>query len=561
MLMRADAVSPLRVLIITVVLLFPATVLAWGPKGHQIVGQLAQEELSPAAAGQVQHLLGGATLASVANEPDAWRSQHPETGPWHFTDIPTTEDSFLASRDCKGECSGNCPLTECVVARIAHFQRVLADPNESDDERREALIYLTHFVGDIHQPLHAAARFFPDGSDDHGGAITVTFFGQVFQFGEKKWKLHAVWDSGMINRTGLTVTDYVAFLADQQLGNRTVAELQAGTPEDWANESHALAVSNAYVIPANKRLGSTYQNRNEPVVDEQLLRAGLRLRGLLEDALGAPEALAEAADGTFRPPCDPFPLILPNPTAFLADDAHADCGNAGAPSDDPHDQQNRSKNNLCASGERTEVTPFTLLALQEETDDRGITTLPSDRSVLQDLRTTTNGDAVGEGTLVMMTGWLLRAKGTGAESVNCGATKVAQTDIHLAIAKDPFETNECYSATAEMIPHYRPEEWRPGAFHFLSKLKPKKKNASDTLEYTDYDTNARPPVRVTGHLFFDGSHKVCDGGTPRSGQPPRYANWEIHPVYNLEVCTAADVATCTVTNDAVWVSFTNWEPQ
>jgi hypothetical protein len=551
-----------RLIALLMAFLPTASVLAWGPRGHQIVGALAQRDLSPAAAAQVAALLGAESLASVANLPDDWRPDHPETAPWHFADIPTTETSFVPSRDCTDQtCTGNCPTDACVVAKILHFEQVLADTTNSVAVRREALTYLTHFVGDIHQPLHTAARFNPDGTDDSGGAITVTFFGQVIHYGTKKWKLHAVWDSGMINHTGLDVDAYVDYLADQQLGHRTVAELQVGTPEEWANESHALAISYAYVIPSNKRLGAAYQNRNEPVVDEQLLRAGLRLRRLIEQALGNANGIHTLdAPGTFHPPCSPFPLVLANPSTFADDDTHEDCGNAGVPTDDAHRQQNQAKNNLCATAPRVTVTPFTLLALQETTDDQHIAGPPANRAVLADLRTTTDGMAVGEGTLVVLTGWLLRAKGTGAESVNCGATSVAQTDIHLAIAKDPFETNECYSATAEMIPHHRPESWHPGAFHYLAKLKPKKKNSSDTLEYTDYATNDRPPVRVTGQLFFDGSHKVCDGGTPRSGQPPRYANWEIHPVYNFEVCTASDYAQCTPTNDSVWTSVENWEP-
>jgi len=156
----------------------------------------------------------------------------------------------------------------------------------------------------------------------------------------------------------------------------------------------------------------------------------------------------------------------------------------------------------------------------------------------------------------MMTGWLLRAKGTSPESVNCGASDAEHTDIHLAISQDPTETNECFSNTAEMIPHYRPAAWTPSAFHFLAKLKPKKTNG--TIEYTDYDTDSRPPVRVTGQLFFDGSHKVCNGGTSLKGEPARFSNWEIHPVYNIEVCTAANTDECDVDNDDIWENFTTW---
>lgn len=283
-----------------------------------------------------------------------------------------------------------------------------------------------------------------------------------------------------------------------------------------------------------------------------------RLALILLIALIVPVTLAQPpATKAFQPSCAAIPITLPHPTTFAAVDGvdTGDCGMTGEPADAPHDLQNTAKDNLCASGTRAEITEVTLRALQKASSK--ITVLPASRTSLPH-RTTSNGDRVGDGSLVMMTGWLLRAKGTGAESVNCSATDAQHTDIHLAIAQDPTETNECFSSTAEMIPHYRPSAWTPSTMHFLAKLKPKKRNKNDTLEYTDYDTDNRPPVRVTGQLFFDGSHKVCNGGTALTGQPPRYSNWEIHPVYNLEVCTAANMDDCTVDNDDVWTNFTTW---
>jgi hypothetical protein len=271
-------------------------------------------------------------------------------------------------------------------------------------------------------------------------------------------------------------------------------------------------------------------------------------------------AAVPAFGAAFKPKCDAVPIALPHPTVFERRSGvdTGDCGVIGEPEDNAHKLQNTAKNNLCAAGDRTEVTDVTLVALQEAT--ASITDVPTSRTKLPH-RTTTNGDEVGEGSLVMMRGWLLRAKGTSPESVNCQASDVAHTDIHLAISQDPTETNECFSNTAEMIPHYRPADWSPSAFHFLAKLKPKKKNKNDTIEYTDYDTDARPPVRVTGQLFFDASHTVCDGATPLKGQPARFSNWEIHPVYNIEVCMAANADDCDIDNDDVWENFTTWNQQ
>jgi hypothetical protein len=527
---------------------------AWGVKGHQIVARFAEQELSVSTRDRVKLLLGGASLQSIANEPDAWVNARPETRPWHYVDIPTTETNYDAQRDCTEGCA-MCAATECVIARITSFQAILADTTKPASERREALIFLTHFVGDLHQPLHTAAQFFSNGSDDRGGGtVKVTWFGQTFQYEDKKWSLHSVWDSGIINQTGLSVTEYVHYLAEEQVGDRSMASIATGTVEDWANEAHQIAVDSAYDIPTTRKLGSTYQRRNEPVVDEQLLRAGARLARLIEEALG--DHTATTASVTAGRCTTPRPL--PNRTTFTAvtgvDDG--DCGDLGDATEEAKQAQNRAKNNLCATNNPIPITPVTLSALQEASAT--ITKPPKDRSRLPG-RTTTNGDEIREGTLVVMTGWVLRAKGTGAESVNCAATQTNATDIHLSIAQDPKETNECYAATVEMIPHYRPAEWRVSAFHYLAKLKPQKKNG--TLEYTDYETNKRPPVRVTGQLFFDASHRVCKGGNAIGGQPARYSNWEIHPVYNFEVCTAADHNQCVVDDDTVWTSLTDWQHQ
>jgi hypothetical protein len=98
------------------------------------------------------------------------------------------------------------------------------------------------------------------------------------------WNLHAVWDDAIIAHTGLTVSAY----ADHLLAGPQPANATKGTTVDWVNAAYKLAKTNAYVIPAKKPapLGKAYYTKNLPVVDSQLLLAGLRLRSVLEAALG-----------------------------------------------------------------------------------------------------------------------------------------------------------------------------------------------------------------------------------------------------------------------------------
>jgi nuclease S1 len=239
-----------------------ATGSAWGTTGHQIIAELAQRKLSAVAQAQVTNLLHGATLASVASWADDVRISRPETARWHFVDIPREATHYDAQRDCAPEAQG-----DCVIAAIERFGRVLADRQRPESERADALKFLVHFVGDLHQPLHCI-----DDHDRGGNAVQVTLFGQPTN-------LHAVWDSGLIGHAGLTVAAYVARL-------EAVDVDASGTPILWAEEAHRAAIDHAYVIPADHHLDDTYYAANRPVLDVQLSRGGTRLATLLNEILG-----------------------------------------------------------------------------------------------------------------------------------------------------------------------------------------------------------------------------------------------------------------------------------
>jgi hypothetical protein len=258
------------------------SLFAWGRDGHQIVATVAARGLSPAAAAQVALLLDGKSLADVAALPDEWRKTEKESAGWHYVNIPTSDTAYKAARDCKaqpGEVGHN-----CAAAAIEHFRTVLADTTQSKEVRARALTFVVHFIGDIHQPLHNAEH----NHDQGGNKVPVSWFGAASHTypGDPNpvpWNLHAVWDDAMIEHTGMTVDDYAThLLAGPQPANAT-----KGTTIDWVNAAYKLAKSNAYVIPAGSPapLGAKYYAKNLPIVDRQLLLAGLRLRSVLESAL------------------------------------------------------------------------------------------------------------------------------------------------------------------------------------------------------------------------------------------------------------------------------------
>jgi S1/P1 Nuclease len=226
-------------------------------------------------------LLGTSDLASVALWADDIRGARPETYNWHFVDIPKNQTTYDPMRDCQPG-----PRGDCVIAEIARARAVLADKTAASAARAEALRFLIHFYGDMHQPLHCA-----DNMDRGGNGVVVTWFGQVDSspaIDDKpatKWNLHSVWDFGIIDRVNMNETQWVASLK-AALANGSITVPAGSTPITWAQAAHALAVSHAYDTPASLALGQPYQDRNLPIVRRQLARAAVRLANALNELIG-----------------------------------------------------------------------------------------------------------------------------------------------------------------------------------------------------------------------------------------------------------------------------------
>jgi hypothetical protein len=272
---------------------------AWGPEGHAIIAEIAEARLSDAALTQVAQILsaddsGAKHLDQIASWPDAIRPAKPETAPWHFVDIPLDVSSYDATRDCK---DGN-----CVVAAMQRFAGVLRDRNADARARVEALKYVVHFMGDIHQPLHCEtdlSKFPPPEGDRGGNKIHLTYFGKPMNF-------HALWDGGIIEEA-LDVELGPHFTPDLQATAAEAAKLnQKIRPSDaaawapdglstqletatvqWATESHALAQSAYRQLPTPRNQGweGAYREQEWPVVETQLTRAGVRLAKILNETL------------------------------------------------------------------------------------------------------------------------------------------------------------------------------------------------------------------------------------------------------------------------------------
>jgi len=276
----------LAALLITALAL-PQLAFGWGREGHQIIAAVAEDHLDETTKVMIQSLIGNNHLYSIATWADEIRNERRETAGWHYVNIPFGSE-YDSVRDCALPKS-------CIVAKIDDFVKVLTDKNAPREDRAEALKFIVHFVGDIHQPLHAA------GAAAGGNGIHVVFLGSTRCNSYGCNNLHGVWDTSMIEHTGMDRDAYV--LHEQELvDSDKLARLDGGTPVQWANESVLLAQT-AWVTDGTN-LDDSYYRKEIMVVDRQMALAGLRLAKLLNDTIGrmtprdfaaAPEASSDQA--------------------------------------------------------------------------------------------------------------------------------------------------------------------------------------------------------------------------------------------------------------------------
>ena len=242
---------------------------AWGPLGHRLVARLADDDLSPQARAGIARLLRGQadpTLAGVANWADDLRSNDPALGKrsarWHYVNIGDPDCAFDAARDCPGG--------DCVVAAIQEQTAILSDASRSDADRLQALKFVVHFVGDVHQPLHAGH------ADDRGGNdYQVNWRG-------KGTNLHSLWDSGMLNAQRLDEEAWLARLRALPVP-APVSPLPARAPQLWAEQSCKVVIAPGF-YPAGHVIDDTYVDAHLPIAESQLRLGGARLAAVLNAA-------------------------------------------------------------------------------------------------------------------------------------------------------------------------------------------------------------------------------------------------------------------------------------
>jgi S1/P1 Nuclease len=269
-----------------------APAFAWGPEGHRMVGDIAARYLNPKTRAQIAELLkydrladgepsGRSTLGEIANWADEikdleWGRRRASR---HYDDVSLCGPAEYA-RYCRGG--------RCASAELARQVKVLADPRARPRARNEALKWVVHLVGDIHQPLHAANR-----GDRGGNLVQVSFFGERENPPFGNLNLHAVWDVQILARLVRQRGGERAFVS-APIAEADREAWEQGSVADWIAESHALASDRVYAplavscgarIRGVVEIGESYYASAAPVVDLQIRKAGVRLARVLNDVL------------------------------------------------------------------------------------------------------------------------------------------------------------------------------------------------------------------------------------------------------------------------------------
>ncbi len=292
---------------------------AWGCKGHETVALIAEKHLSPEAKEFVLTLLKENPLdpqfkrycGSAVNDPmgdastwadDVRNERH--NGPWHYIDIPrgTPRGDGSLTQYCG---NAGC-VTEALTAQIAILKNKSAEPAK----RAEALRYIIHFVGDLHQPLHSTTN-----DDEGGNCVPLKYFRRKPREHSHGYSpnLHNVWDSAILERDaeGADSHEYADRLEETYASSIEQWQKAGIHIDDWVWESHDYAEKNVYapltpkvaieppapvhactddnnigarLMDEHIAIGEPYQDQAAPITELRIAQAGIRLALILNDA-------------------------------------------------------------------------------------------------------------------------------------------------------------------------------------------------------------------------------------------------------------------------------------
>ncbi|QJR81225.1 S1/P1 nuclease [Alteromonas pelagimontana] len=238
----------------------------WGQTGHRVTGAIAERHLNPEAKAAIEALLPNESMAEASTYADEMRSDPDEfwqkiSPPWHYVTVPEEKTYGEAGAPEHGD----------AYTALKRFTAKLKDPKATEEEKRLALRFVIHIIGDLHQPLHAG-----NGTDRGGNDVKVRFFWEDSN-------LHRVWDSQLLDQRKLSYTEWTDWL-DEKITQQNISEWNTIKPEDWIAESTKIR-DDLYPQDANN-MSYDYLYDYLPIAKQRLQQAGIRMALYLNAVFG-----------------------------------------------------------------------------------------------------------------------------------------------------------------------------------------------------------------------------------------------------------------------------------
>ncbi len=259
----------IKIIVAAFFLYLPFQSGAWGLLGHRIVGQIAQNHLNGRAKKAIAGILGNESVAMVANYADFLKSDsnYKYLDAWHYINFETGL-SYQALQDYL--------KVDTIADAYTRLTFLTSELKRKDLEQEKKVLYLKlliHIAGDVHQPMHSTAA-----GDRGGNDIKVQWFSQPTN-------LHSVWDTNLIESQELSYTEYAAAL--DHVTAAELADLQKQPLSRWLYDSYVVSDQlRADIKQPNQRLSYDYNFRYLKTLNEQLLKGGIHLAGLLNEIFG-----------------------------------------------------------------------------------------------------------------------------------------------------------------------------------------------------------------------------------------------------------------------------------
>lgn len=234
--------------------------LAFNFDSHRIICQMAYEQLSVKTQQAVEQVISKSKFKRFAQAcpwPDQIRQQpsYKHTKYWHYINVPRSANTVSMH---------HCPKKGCVLSGIVQMQhRLQQDPNNW-----QSLVFLSHFIGDVHQPLHVSY------ADDYGGnAVHLKHKGAGTN-------LHALWDGELLQPKQWQKYSDELLLT---LSASNKEQWRNGSIETWATESLLITKDIYKHLPASKKITQKYTDRFAHKLEQQIQKASVRLAYVLEE--------------------------------------------------------------------------------------------------------------------------------------------------------------------------------------------------------------------------------------------------------------------------------------